>query len=147
MKRPALEKRRHKVVSVIVCDDIRRETSGKEILIGVYNNVAISGIFPIVFPQLFFRVAAEVVDPHPKTFTFQIEQESTGATVMNVTGNIPAKEDDDTSYLFGVSLQGFVANQPMTLLIRLGIDGDPDTVGKFVIRHPISDGERQRISV
>jgi len=147
MERPALEKRRHKVVSVIVCDDIRREMSGKEILIGVYNNVAISGIFPIVFPQLFFRITAELLDPNSKTFTFQIEQESTGTAVMNVTGNVPVKEDDDTSYLFGASLQGFVANQPMTLLIRLGIDGDPDTVGKFLIRHPISDGERQRLSM
>lgn len=142
MKRPTP---RYEVTSVIVCDDVRQEVSGKEILIGVYNNVAISSVFPIGFHQLFFRVTVDIHFKNPKSYTISVEQESTGRTLANVTGTIGEKPDDESSYLFGITLQGFVAEKPMVLLVRLGIDREPETVGKFAIRQPISDSERERL--
>ena len=45
-----------KATSVIICDDIRREASGKEILIGVYAGVILLPALPTLLPTLSTRI-------------------------------------------------------------------------------------------
>ena len=50
-----------KVISIVICDDIRREQNKKHILIGVYSGTIIVGELPAVLPRLFFRISGKVV--------------------------------------------------------------------------------------
>lgn len=48
--------RNWKVRSVLICDDIRTETTGKEILIGVYRGAVVVPTAPISLPSLALRI-------------------------------------------------------------------------------------------
>src|SRR5687768_8551281 len=45
-----------KATSVVICDDIRREENGKEILIGVYANLMVFPTLPIIMGSFATRI-------------------------------------------------------------------------------------------
>lgn len=51
-----MERKEPKIKDIIICDDIRKENSGKFIFIGVYpaGNIIVRGKMPYVFPKLCF---------------------------------------------------------------------------------------------
>ena len=58
--------------SMIICDDLRREDNGKDIIIGVYNDDLVFGSFPGAVSALFFRVAFVTPLTGEQEFTFLI---------------------------------------------------------------------------
>src|SRR4051794_10219322 len=58
-----MSKKNFKIRSVILCDDVRQEVSGKEILIGVYNDVLIFGKMPSALTRLVCRVSLDLIPP------------------------------------------------------------------------------------
>lgn len=48
-------------IEVLYCDDIRQESSGKRIFIGVYNNILIVPAVPLTLPK--FCISAQIVTP------------------------------------------------------------------------------------
>jgi hypothetical protein len=135
----------YKVESVIICDDARQEVTGKEILIGVYNSVAYVAAFPAGFSQLFFRIAVRLDRPGNHTFAIAIEEEGTGRSVYQ-TSHGAQVQDIESPSLLGFQLRGFIAEKPTTLLVKFGLDSEPETIATFKIRHPINEEERSRLS-
>jgi len=46
-----------KITSIIVCDDVRKEITGKDILIGVYSGTINVSAYPVTFPiALWFEI-------------------------------------------------------------------------------------------
>jgi hypothetical protein len=144
MKNRGTRKPIYQVQSVIVCDDVRQETSGKEILIGVYNSLAYVKSFPALFPRICFRLAVNVDPPGVYSFTIIIE-EGTGRSFIQVAHSVEVTQVEAPA-LIGVVLQQFVADKPMVLLVRFGLDREPEIVAKFKVRLPVSDEESNRIS-
>jgi hypothetical protein len=74
-----------KVRSIMLCDDIRREDSGKELLIGVYSGgIRFFGQGPGKLRQLFFRVEMEQEGEQlDAVFSLELMAPS-GAQLMNV---------------------------------------------------------------
>jgi hypothetical protein len=147
MKKPA-SKPAYKIESVIVCDDARREVTGKEILIGVYNSVAFVNAFPAGFAQLFFRIAVRIHELGKNDFTIALEEEGgAGRTFFEMSQSVQIP-DMETPALLGFALQNFVADKPMTLLLKFRLGrGQPETIATFKIRHPLNEEERQRLSI
>lgn len=72
----------YKIRSVIVCDDVRREISKKEILIGVYTDAIVVQQVPAVLPLLHFRVNLSVTKDAADKFSFYVEKPS-GARLLD----------------------------------------------------------------
>jgi hypothetical protein len=59
--------------AVIVCDDVRREVTGKDILIGVYSGDIILSIFPMWFPaSLWIEIETLEVGKHEINFRMSL---------------------------------------------------------------------------
>lgn len=50
---------RIKVRSLILCEDIRREDNGKELLLGVFSGVIAAAKLPLKLPRIGFRIEAQ----------------------------------------------------------------------------------------
>jgi hypothetical protein len=66
----------YKITSLIICDDIRREASGKEILIGVYSKDIIVKDIPTRLPQLSFRISVALEHANFKKMRFSLSSPS-----------------------------------------------------------------------
>jgi hypothetical protein len=63
--------------TTILCDDIRREDTGKLILIGVYQTNIVASHFPVEL-SLFVHAEGEVIEAGAVTATFTVEDDSGG---------------------------------------------------------------------
>jgi len=62
--------------SVILCDDVRQEVTGKEILIGVYNDSMIFPSLPGSLKQLILRISCDLLDKDLKTAVISLRDPS-----------------------------------------------------------------------
>lgn len=62
----------YKLLSVIVCDDVRTEVTKKEILIGVYSDGIVVPKLPAILTSLFFRVHLALQIKEQATFSFHV---------------------------------------------------------------------------
>jgi hypothetical protein len=132
------------VLSVIVCDDVRREVNGKEILVGVYNGSAIFSQFPAAFPHLFFRIAVDFRGAQQvKQFFLQVHDDA-GKLLLSINQDIHYIEADSPT-LFLVGTGPIIFPSPTVLRISFGADKEPEVVGRFAVRHPETDEERGRL--
>jgi hypothetical protein len=130
--------------SLVVCDDIRQEVTGKEILIGVYTDTIIVPQFPAALNGLFFRVSLSIIDPSPQIYTFAL---------VDAQGNVKARAEqglpENFRRSFGtivVGVRNIKLEKPGDLTIKLGIDGEPIEIAKLHFRTPASDAETLRVS-
>lgn len=95
-----------KIRSVIVCDDIRKEANGKEILIGVLAGVVNVPCVPIAAPTLGIRI--EFISDRNEINDFIIEMRNPGGDIIfAATGSV---KTDNTENSFIVSV---VSNMPV----------------------------------
>jgi hypothetical protein len=86
--------KRNAVVSALICDDVRREINGKEILIGVYTR-------PYIVPQLPFKliqlvVRMEMFFDGDKVDLMELRLQSPpGKIIYETSGPIPFTDWDD----------------------------------------------------
>lgn len=133
-----------RVVSFIVCDDVRREANGKEILIGVYSRDILVQSTPIVLPQLTFRIVLEIeklfeqfklviIQPNKEKL---LEFSGTGhPTNIEEWLHIPVK--------FGKAELPEVG----TYIVRVTLNGVWRKAGQFNVRLPRNDDERRRLGI
>jgi hypothetical protein len=136
-----------KLISAVVCDDIRTELNGKDILIGCYNDTIVIPSVPSVLPSLFFRLL--------------FKSEFSGTSKFNLT-----LFDPEGKTVFGTLGEMFVVreNEPIAVKIGIGpivlehfgtytlnempIDAKPEDKGiplfEFAVRAPYSDLENTK---
>lgn len=130
----------YQVKSIIVCDDVRREDNGKEILIGVYTDTIVTVKEPpIVLPKLCIRIQLSTKKSEFKNVSCKIISPSRKEIF---SGNSPMKiENPDDPTI--VTLAFSPAPLPMAGVysIRFGMDVEPRKIGQFEVRvkEPSSD--------
>jgi hypothetical protein len=127
----------HKLVSLIMCDDCRREDNGKEIIIGVYTGAMISRVLPFVLPT--FALRFEII-PQQREYkkTAAIMKNPRGEEIFRVDGMLAVSRVD-----FGASFFYRVSPLLITMAgdhaILLGLDEEPEQVAVLrVIQEPVS---------
>jgi hypothetical protein len=134
----------YKILSVMVCDDIRFETNGKEIIIGVYNNTIIVPSLPTVFPLLAFRVAAKLTKTKMGNVTFYLKDPSgKEITAHTIPGRTVETTDDPA--LFSLQIGPVVFPLAGVYSFWFGIDRKPEKTFTFRVRLPTDATESARL--
>jgi hypothetical protein len=144
-KAPETTESGYEVISFLVCDDVRIEVSGKEILIGVYNNVIIFPSFPSSAPSLIFRVSVSVFSLGKKKVIFNITDESSDSVVINSEINFDFNSQD-SAYILGFGMKDHIFGRSTAFQPSITIDGDHKLLPRVLIRLPIGDLEAQRVA-
>jgi hypothetical protein len=129
----------YRLVSLIICDDCRREDNGKDIIIGTYTGAMISPTLPIILPTFVLRF--EII-PH------QIEYKKTVASMKNPLGEEMFRVEGILSVgrpQYGASFFYKVSPLVITMAgdhtIHLGLDEEPEQIAVFtILQEPIPDG-------
>lgn len=114
------------VSTVIICDDVRKEISGKDILIGVYSGAVNVPAYPTTFPAAFW---------------IEIEPDGTGSihcefTIATPSGNPPMKVGFDLDVVEAGTAVFVMGGVPLTLerdgdiVISAKIGNDDEAVVK-----------------
>jgi|SRR5208282_3942853 len=138
------QKQNVRVSSFIVCDDVRREYNGKEILIGVYNNVIIFPALPSVMPNLVFRVALYANQMGVKDVKLTVVDETTKKVVMNSETQFEFKPQDSV-YIFEWGLAGYPFSESTKLISSISVGGEKHGLPDVIIRLPGSEDERGQV--
>jgi hypothetical protein len=132
-----------KIRSVILCDDARQEMNGKEILIGVYNDIIIFSKFPAFLRQLIIRISCDIVDGDAKSISMYVKDPS-GTTVFENRLLIPPEIGEHQ--VIGYIIQGLTFYSEGTYSVEVSIADDPPLrISDFVVRSPQSEEERRRV--
>jgi Family of unknown function (DUF6941) len=116
--------------SIILCDDIRTEITGKELFIGVYaNGITFFGPPPGMLMQLCFRIEYEKAS-EDKLRTLRLQLISPYATpLIDTTGEV--QEKTGSRLIVNIQQRNLVITEAGTYTIMIGLDGEPqqaDTV-------------------
>jgi len=138
--------RDYKVKSVIICDDVRRETNGKEILIGVYNDTLLFSDVPALMGKVSFRVAlwSEKV---LKRFNIRIEDPNKNK-VIEAQGEVPNAPNpkSDPHRVVGITCGNLPFSVVGTYRILFGADHKLEPSCEFIVRTPQTDEEKKRLT-
>jgi hypothetical protein len=130
---------------VIICDDIRQEVSGKEILIGVYNDAILCPAFPIVIQKLIVRVSVSApIGSIFKVFKVALA-DSKDHKLFEIASDVKGVETDDPHLIFAVAAFGVVFPREGTYKILFGIDEEPKVIWEIVVRVPKNQEETKRL--
>jgi hypothetical protein len=134
-----------KVLSIIVCEDIREEVGGKQSAYGLFDFEMICANFPALLPKLYFRVLVQIPRRKPKTLKFLVSHGT--HKLIEYDGAFPEIAMPTTS---GNVAMGFAASPAIIpaaadYTIKMGIDAPLKTVAHFNFRLPKGDVERARL--
>ena len=123
----------HKLVSLIMCDDCRKEDNGKDIIIGVYTGAMIAPVLPFVLPT--FALRFEII---PQQLEYQkavaIMKNPRDEEIFRVEGTLAVSRMD-----FGASFFYRVSPLPITMqgdhAIFLGLDEEPEQIAVLRVLH------------
>jgi hypothetical protein len=129
---------RYKLAYVLMCDDVRQEINGKEILIGVYNDVMLLNSFPAIFAKLIFRVVIRKTKEKSTLNTFTMRLTSPDSkTLVDYSSSVEQVKQSETLVIFNIALQGVAIAAPGRYTLFFGIDEKPREVWSFEARtHP-----------
>jgi hypothetical protein len=123
----------HKFVSLIICDDCRREDNGKEILIGTYAGSMLVNAVPLTLPTFALRI--EII-PKQKEYkkTIAILKNPRGEDVFRVEGSVVVPHTDlPASFSFKVSPVIIVMTGEYKIF--LGMDEEPEEIASLRVIH------------
>jgi len=128
----------YKLSYVLMCDDVRQETNGKEILIGVYNDVMLLNSFPVIFSKLIFRIVIRKAKEKSTLNAFTVRLNSPdGKTMVDYSSSVEQVKQSETLVIFNIALQGVAIVTPGRYTLFFGIDEKPREVWSFEARaHP-----------
>lgn len=138
-----MSKKGYKIVSVIICDDIRKEASGKQTLVGVYNKDIIIPNTPSTLSQLFFRIGIELERTDFKKIHFVITSPSR-KKIVDQTGDITIQDGSD-HLTIGMKVDQPTFVETGTYTIKLGLDTPARKIGEFIARLPKTELEQTTI--
>jgi hypothetical protein len=132
------------ILSFLVCDDIRREYTGKDILIGVYNNVIIFPTFPVPVSSVIFRVSlqATAYGTTPVRFSVVDTAQKKNIITSEVEFNF---QPQDYVHVFGFGIAGYVFAESTTLKSSIAFGEESHDLPEIIVRLPATDDERKRI--
>jgi len=141
------KKKRYEIASVLVCDDVRQERNGKEIIIGLYNEAIILSSFPGQLQSLAFRIALRPLISDIEKFTVSVRKKSTKESVINLNADItaPLSVGEPNIISFAVANPKFTEPGQFEILFAAD-DEKPSVVSTFEVRGPKTDEERGRFS-
>jgi hypothetical protein len=132
-----------RVRSVLICDDVRQEKNGKEILIGVYRDVIVVKDIPYVMPGVFFWIstgpAKAVVG---KRFGFKVTDPANNAIAKSIGMVSGPSEHPEEPYVIRIRIENLVLTQAGKYAIFFGEPGHEDQVSSFIVRPPDSKEAR-----
>jgi hypothetical protein len=125
----------HKLVSLIMCDDCRKEDNGKDIIIGVYTGAMIVPVLPFLLSTfaLRFEIIPQQLE-YKKAVAFMKNPRE--EEIFRVEGMLTVSRMD-----FGVSFFYRISPLPITMqgdyAIFLGLDEEPEQIAVLrVIQEP-----------
>jgi hypothetical protein len=126
----------YRLVSLIICDDCRREDNGKDIIIGTYTGAMISPTLPVILPTFVLRF--EII-PHQREYqrTIAFMRSPRGDEMFRVEGAlIISRPDFGASFFYKVS--PLMITVPGDHTIHLGLDEEPEQIAVFkILQEPI----------
>lgn len=108
------------IKSVVICDDVRREDTGKWFLIGVYSkDIAVERVPTKISLSIWIEI--DYLQPGELDFSFQATHQPTGMELWTVTGRaeVKAPERGEAIVMAGLPLQ-IDAEGTLELRARLG---------------------------
>jgi hypothetical protein len=123
----------YKIHSVLICDDVRKEDNGKEILIGVYTNKLMTNTPPpIQMAKLCFWILCTMNFTGKRNMALEIISPSRDK-IMGGSGKIDTKHEGKTS----VVLPFFSVQLPEVGVysIKFGIDQPLRKIGGFEVEY------------
>ncbi len=110
----------------VLCDDVRRENTGKDILIGVYGGNVKVPAFPAVFAPVFWiSMTAKNVGSYQVDFWIKYPGESDGHKFEG--GNVSINEVGSLGVYLPPIAVNFIAESPIALLGRID-NGEWETI-------------------
>ena len=129
---------------VLICDDIRLESTGKHFIIGLYNEIMIVAGVPVVMSSLALRIAVRLHRTNFKESKFELKS-PTGSVVASGSSEVNSQTMDE--YVpFVFAFQGLVLSHIGEYTIHFGLDGPLRNVGRLIVRLPETDQERHLLS-
>jgi hypothetical protein len=121
-----------KIRSVLICDDVRHERSGKDICIGVYNGVIVIPRTPTLLPKIVIRIEIESIPTGKNLFKAEVIDPAKNP-IFSAEGEIEPENSDDP-----VSLALAIAPMPLLsigrYIIKFGLKDAVQTAGYFKVR-------------
>ena len=133
----------YKVTSVLVCDQVRREDNGKEIIIGVYRDSIIVPRIPTVIPMLTFRITAQVDHTEFKNMKFSVIGPSRHK-LLDYEGETSVDNSHEPLIVVFSALTPELQKAGL-YTIKFGLDSQLRKVGHFNVRLPANEGEMERV--
>jgi Family of unknown function (DUF6941) len=138
---------KYKVRSVIFCDDVRQEVTGKEILIGVYNYIILYPQFPAFVPRLIVKIYFNVKDKTAKQFVLHLKDKD-GVVLSTINGELPAAANWDEPFSLGFALGPLTFYSQGHFFLEFGpANEQPEVISDVEIRLPVDDTERARVPI
>lgn len=128
---------KYRIGTIIVCDDVRVEVSGKETLVGVYNGVVVIPSFPATMAKLCFRLPIYADHPFDASMTFQVYSPSK-KKLIEIKGDASANPSDAGHELpFGFAIGNLSLPEPGEYEVRFCFGpAKPKRVSSFLVRQP-----------
>jgi hypothetical protein len=131
--------------TILICDEIRIEITGKPIIIGVYVGTIVVSTFPAQMSMLCFLLLLRIRNPNLKKFIFQMV-DSEGKNVLNVEDNLPTAEGDDQNHILQFQSNSVKFSKENTFVLKFGIEEPPRDIYQFTVRAPQNEEEAARTS-
>jgi hypothetical protein len=135
---------KYKIRSVLICDDVRQEITGKEILIGLYNDSILFNAFPTIMSQFVVRISLDIFDLSTQKFRMSLIDPK--GTTLNNSGAPLNKDMFKDHVTFGFAMQGLTFYLPGKYEIHFALNDDPlEKISDFDVRLPRDDQEKSRV--
>jgi uncharacterized protein DUF6941 len=128
------------VKSFIVCDDVRQETSGKQILIGVYLDSVVVRSVPVTIPQMAFRIVLNARHTHQGHATFSVKGDD-GHTLLAASAADAHFPDPDEDAVFVFQIRNVVLPKAQRYRATFALNDATKDVGGFTLRLAKNDRE------
>ncbi len=140
-----MSSRGYKVTSFIVCDDVRREASGKYTIIGVYSKIIIVRSFPAQLPQITFQITCDL-DRADFENVKLVVLDTDNTKMVEANGKIKIGNVDEPINI-AIAFLTPVFHKAGTYTVRMGLDSNPRKIGEFIVRLAESKTERERLGL
>lgn len=140
-----MSSRAFKLTSLIVCDDIRQEVTGKQILVGVYTGTIILSSFPAALNKLCIRITGWVsggVGTRKAVLAIDGPDKKNVLRDDSIVLNVARP---DQQIVLNITLGSFEFREQGKYKIRFGVEGPARQVGMFIARVPESKREAKRL--
>lgn len=110
---------------------VREEKSGKETLVGVYNNKVIVGGLPAVLPKLCFRIRITPIR-RPLDISLSVRAPEGGESITGLKAVIPAGGEESGEHTLNLVMSPFVLKTEGEYSLIVEHGGKEETALKFI---------------